>query len=62
MCSFAQSFSSTVASIANMEKDNHGALQWAWKDDRMEPKQEPALAFARWTLRCFFIFTPGAID
>jgi hypothetical protein len=63
MCSFAQSFSSTVISIASMESENHGAPQWAWKDDRMEPSRiESALASARWALRCFFISTPGAID
>jgi hypothetical protein len=63
MCSFAQSFSSTITSIASMERDNHGAPQRAWKNDRMEPSRiESALASARWALCCFFISTPGAID
>jgi hypothetical protein len=30
----------------------HGAPQWAWKDDRMEPSRiESAQASARWALR-----------
>jgi hypothetical protein len=63
MCSFAQSFSSTVTAIASMEIDNHGAPQWRWKDDRMEPSRiESALPLARWALCCFFISMPGAID
>jgi hypothetical protein len=29
MCSFVQSFSSTVSAIARMKRDNDGAPQWA---------------------------------
>src|SRR5580704_4420801 len=43
-----------------MEIDNHGAPQWAWKDDRMEPSRiESALASARWALRCFLFPCQG---
>jgi hypothetical protein len=48
MCSFVQSFSSTVSAIARMEIDNDGAPQWVWYDDHEEPsKIEPAQASAR---------------